>query len=81
MFDQTKLFADQASGGAGMAAGLKQQDMNKIFKAEWEGMEVARYEDRLGNVLDDFFKQESLIESVGEYSRPETKGKHKAKLA
>lgn len=80
VFDQTKLFADQAAGGADMAAGLKQQDMNKIFKAEWEGMEVARYEDRLEGVLDDFFKQESLLESAGEYSHPETKGNRKAKL-
>ncbi|KAI6651544.1 hypothetical protein LOD99_5152 [Oopsacas minuta] len=76
--DQTKLFADQAET---MAAGLKQQDMNKIFKAEWEGLEVACYEDGLEKVLDQFLKQECLNETVEEYPRPETKGKHKAKLA
>ena len=79
MFDQTKLFAEQ-SGGA-MAAGLKQQDMNKIFKAEWEGMEVACYEDGLDNILDLFLEQESRRKPAGEQTLPDSKGRHKAKLA
>ena len=79
VFDQTKLFADQ-SGGA-MAAGLKQQDMNKIFKAEWEGLEVACYEDGLGGILEVFLEQESRRQATREPLLPDSKGRQKAKLA
>ena len=79
MLDQTKLFAEQ-SGGA-MAAGLKQQDMNKIFKSEWEGMEVACYEDGLGNVLELFLEREGKRRQEGEQTLPDSRGRLKAKLA
>ena len=77
VLDQTKMFTEQAGAGSGaMAAGLKQQDMNKIFKTEWEGLEVTPYEDGLAGVVEELLAKEGVRDS-----QPAVKGKQKVKTA